>query len=111
MVNNWSSSELEEKASSLMENAKKVLIKLGSSHVGKLVCICLMMSKLVGFVPLCEMEDSLLCPLLEVFMENMEEVLSLMKEMEEENNVVFFSMVCILIEETENLRRHSIYYV
>ena len=30
--------------------------------------------------------------------------------MEEENTVVFFSMVCILIEETENLRRHSIYY-
>ena len=84
MVNNWSSSELEEKASSLMENAKKVLIKLGSSHVAKRVCVCLMMRKLVGFVPVCEEEDSLLCPLLEVFMENMEEVLSMMKDMEEE---------------------------
>jgi hypothetical protein len=34
------------------------------------------------------------------------EVLSMMMEMEEENGVVFFSLVCTLVEQTEKVMRH-----
>ena len=36
----------------------------------------------------------------------MEEVLSMMMETEEENRVVFFSLVCTLVEQTEKVVRH-----
>ena len=36
----------------------------------------------------------------------MEEVLSMMKETEEEKRVVFFSLVCTLVEQTEKVVRH-----
>ena len=36
----------------------------------------------------------------------MEEVLSIMMETEEENRVVFFSLVCTLVEQTEKVVRH-----
>ena len=65
MVENWSPSEVEEKASSLLENAKRVLAKAGSSHKANLDCICLMKGELVGFLPIFELEYSLLCSLLE----------------------------------------------
>ena len=106
MVENWSPSEVEEKASSLLENAKKVLAKAGSSHKANLDCICLMKGKLVEFLPIFELEDSLLCPLLEAMVEYLEEVLSMMMETEEENRVVFFSLVCTLVEQTEKVVRH-----
>ena len=80
MVENWSPSEVEEKASFLLENAKKVLAKAGSSHEAKLDCICLMAGKLVGFVPIFELEDSLLCPLLGAVVEYLDEVLIMMME-------------------------------
>ena len=55
-------------------------------------CICLMAGKLVRFVPIFELEDSLLCPLLGAMV-----VLSLILETKEENMMVFFSLVCTLV--------------
>jgi hypothetical protein len=42
---------------------------------------------------------------LELVLEYMEEVLSMMMETEEENSVVFFSLVCTLVEQTEKVVR------
>jgi hypothetical protein len=89
MVENWSPqlSEVEEKASSLLENAKKV------------DCICLMADKLVG------LEDSYCCvPYWGWF-----GVLGGGAEHDdrtEENRVVIFSLVCTLMEQTEKVVRH-----
>ena len=66
-------------------------------------CICLMAGKLVRFVPIFELEDSLLCPLLGAMVEYLKEVLSLILGTEEENRMVFFSLVCTLVEQTENV--------
>ena len=94
---------MEEKASSLLENAKKVLAKAGSSQTGLHL---LDDGQVVGFVPIFELEDSLLCPLLEALVQYFEEVLSMIKETEEEKRVVFFSLVCTLVEQTEKVVRH-----
>lgn len=48
----------------------------------------------------------LLSPLLGAVVQYLEEVLSMMMEAEEENRVVFFSLVCTLVEQTEKVVRH-----
>ena len=62
-----------------------------------------MAGKLVRFVPIFELEDSLLCPLLGAMVEYLKEVLSLILE---ENRMVFFSLVCTLVGQKENVERH-----
>ena len=57
----------------------------------------MMAGKLVRFVPIFELEDSLLCPLLGAMVEYLKEVLSLILGTEEENRMVFFSLVCTLV--------------
>jgi len=106
MVANWSPIEVEEKTSYLLDSAKKVLLTQGSTHEDKLDCICLMVDTLMRFVPIFELEDSLLCPLLESVLEYLDEVLNMMIETEEEGRVVFFSLVCTLMENTEKVVRH-----
>ena len=106
LVESLSPSEVEEKATYLLENAKKVLVTPGSSHEDKLDCICLMVDKLMRFVPVFELEDSMLCPLLESVLEYLDEVLNIMLETEENGRVVFFSLVCTLMESTEKVVKH-----
>ena len=104
----WSCSEVEENASILLESARKVLATTGSSHEVKLDCIRWMAERLVVFVPVFELEDSLLCPLLGSVLEYLEEVFSMLVETEEENRVVFLSLVCTLMEHTERVVGHCI---
>jgi len=106
LMESLSPSEVEEKATYLLENAKKVLVTPGSTHEDKLDCICLMVDKLMRFVPVFELEDSMLCPLLEAVLEYLDEVLNMMLETEEEGRVVFFSLIGTLMESSEKVVRH-----
>ena len=106
MVENLSPKKVEEKSNLLLDNAKKVLAAAGSSHEAKLDCICLMAGELGEFVPIFELEESLLCPLLGAVVEYLEDVLSMLLETEEENRVLFFPLVCTLLEQTGKVVRH-----
>eukprot|EP00092_Neocalanus_flemingeri_P061071 GFUD01073348.1.p1 GENE.GFUD01073348.1~~GFUD01073348.1.p1 ORF type:complete len:217 (+),score=94.32 GFUD01073348.1:236-886(+) len=65
-----------------------------------------MADRLLGFVPVFELEDTLLYPLLGAVLEYLEEVLSMLVETTEENRVHLLSLVCTLVEHTERVVRH-----
>jgi len=106
LVEDWTPGEMEEKASYVLETTRNMLIAAGTSHEKKLDCISIMATKLICYVPIFELEDSMLSPFLEAVRDYLEEVFQMMLETDEENRAPFFTLICTLIEHTEKVVHH-----
>lgn len=89
----------------LLETAVATLTLSDTNHAVKLDCIQWIASRLVTFVPVFELEDLVLKPLLHSVLDYLDEVMHMMED-GTEDGVIFLSLVNSLLEHTESIVVH-----
>jgi len=101
----WPSSRLEEELYSLLKDGKKVLCRGGCGETQMMV-FRLVTQKLLPLVPIFELEDLVVAPVLQALLISLQEVLAELASTEEKNRHVFLSIAEMLLENCSGLLKH-----
>ena len=102
----WSLAEVEQKSSDLLQAAKSVLQDPGSGHELKLEAVGWLVERLLQLVPVFEVEDAILAPVLEVVREFLEEVEQLVGRAEAGAREQLVSLTISLLGYSHSLVKH-----
>ena len=97
---------MEQKSSDLLQAAKSVLQDPGSSHELKLEAVGWLVERLLQLVPVFEVEDAILAPVLEVVREFLEEVEQLVGRTEAGAREKLVSLTISLLGHSHSLVKH-----
>ena len=102
----WSLAEVEQKSSDLLQAAKSVLQDPGSSHELKLEAVGWLVERLLQLVPVFEVEDAILAPVLEEVRKFLEEVEQLVGRTEAGAREQLVSLTISLLGHSHSLVKH-----
>ena len=102
----WSLAEVEQKSSDLLQVAKSVLQDPGSGHERKLEAVGWLVERLLQLVPVFEVEDAILAPVLEEVRKFLEEVEQLVGRTEAGAGEQLVSLTISLLGYSHSLVKH-----